>query len=151
MSGQLTKSISHINISGHVQVFRNGELIREGHNLVVQAGLNFVAGRMVGTPTAMSHMASGTGGTSPTLSDTELDTESHRVALDSHVALNNSVTYVATFTGQNVATETIQEFGILNAASVGTMLCRFLCPGFDWKVSDTLVVSWSIDIGGENA
>lgn len=92
-------------------------------NLVVTTGKTFIAARMVGTPTAMSHMAIGSGTTDPAVGDTALQTELGRVALTSSASSGAVVTYVASF-GAGTGTGAVTEAGILNASSGGTLLCR---------------------------
>ena len=64
---------------------------REATNLVVSAGLDFIASRMKdATATAMSHMAIGTGSTAAASGNTTLGTESARQALTSTCLLYTS-------------------------------------------------------------
>ena len=70
---------------------------QEVKNLVVTAGLGFIASRMAGTSAAvMSHMAIGTGSTAAAANNTTLGTESARVALTSTTVTAAAVAYVAT-------------------------------------------------------
>lgn len=119
---------------------------RNFHNLVVTAGRDFVASRLVGTAsTVMSHMAVGSNSTAPALIDTALGAELGRVALSSSVAVTNVVTYTATFpTG--TGTGAITEAGIFNAASGGTMLCRTVFAVVNKAANDTLSVTWTVTI-----
>ena len=77
----------------------DGKLKQEQNvkNLVVTTGKGYIAGRMVGTPTAMSHMAIGSGTADPAVGDTTLGTELGRVSLTSGAASGAVVTYVASF------------------------------------------------------
>ena len=71
---------------------------REVKNLVVQAGLDFIASRMKDTTAdVMSHMGIGTGSSAAASSDTTLGTEAARQALTSTTVNNNAVSYVASF------------------------------------------------------
>jgi hypothetical protein len=141
-AGQLTT----IKVTGWVKISKNGKVIYEAENLVVNAGLALIASRLTNAGTAPTKMALGDGTDAPVAADTTLVNELHRVALTSLVS-NNGVTYSATFTGQNVGSENPAEFGIFNANSGGTMLCRFTCPAFIWAISETLTVDWTINIG----
>jgi hypothetical protein len=118
---------------------------RDVHNLVVTAGKNFVASRMVGTAqNAMSYMAVGTNGTAAAVGDTTLGTElSGRVALTSGTATNNVVTYTATF-GAGVSTGSLQEAGLFNAATNGTMLARVTFGVVNKGAGDALTITWTV-------
>jgi hypothetical protein len=115
-------------------------------NLVVTAGKNFIASRMVGTAAAvMSHMAIGTGTGTPGASDTTLGTQTGRVSLSSSTASANSVTYTATFpagTGDGAITEA----GVFNASSGGTMLCRTTFPVVNKQAGDTIAITWVVTV-----
>lgn len=119
---------------------------REVDNLVVQAGLNFIASRMKdATADVMSHMSVGTTSTTPTLSDTALGSEvsGSRVALTNTVVSGSNVTYTATF-NPGVGTGALVEAGIFNAASSGTMLCRTTFAVINKNAADTLTISWTV-------
>lgn len=124
---------------------------REERNLVVDAGLAYIASRMKdATATAMSHMAIGTSSTAAADAQTTLVTETARVALTSTTIVtttvtNDSVQYVATF-GAGTGTGAITEAGILNAASVGTLLCRTVFSVVNKGASDTLTITWKVTI-----
>lgn len=114
-------------------------------NMVVTVGKNHIAGRMVGTPTVMSHMAIGTNATAVIAGDTALGTEVGRVSLTSSTAVLADITYIATF-GPGVGTGALTEAGILNAGSAGTMLCRTTFGVFTKSADDTLTVTWKVTI-----
>src|SRR5512140_1587460 len=117
----------------------------DSNNLVVTAGKNFVASRMVGTSSAvMSHMAVGTNGTAAAAGDTALGTElSGRVALTSGTASNNVVTYTATFPA-GTATGALVEAGIFNAGAAGTMLARVTFSVVNKGAGDALTITWTV-------
>lgn len=119
---------------------------REIPNLVVTVGKNFIASRMVGTASAiMSHMAVGSSSTAPAAGDTTLGTELGRVTLTSGTATTNVATYVATF-GTGVGTGGIQEAGIFNAASAGTMLCHTTFAVVNKGANDTMTITWTVTV-----
>ena len=69
---------------GKLSIAINNKVVQEINNLVVTTGKNYVASRIKdATSNAMSHMAIGTGSTSPAAGDTTLGTETARVALTS--------------------------------------------------------------------
>ena len=119
---------------------------REATNLVVSAGLDFIASRMKdATATAMSHMAIGTGSTAAASGNTTLGTESARQALTSTTVNNNAVSYVASFAA-GTGTGAITEAGILNASSGGTLLCRTVFSVVNKGASDSMTITWTITI-----
>lgn len=115
-------------------------------NLVVDIGKSYIASRMIGiSPTVMTNIALGSNSTSPTGGDATLGTELGRVVMTSSTSLNNVVTYTATF-GAGIATGGIQEAGIFNATSAGTMLCRTTFPVVNKGSADSIAISWSVTI-----
>lgn len=120
---------------------------REIDNLVVDAGLDFIASRMAGTSSdVMSHMALGSGTTAAAAGDTDLGSIlGSRELLDSVTVTDNTVVYVASFEAGD-ATGAVTEAGIFNAASAGTMLCRTVFSVVNKAADDTLSVTWTITI-----
>lgn len=114
-------------------------------NLVVTVGKTFIAARMVGTPTAMSHMAIGSGTVDPAVGDTTLGTELARVALTSSTSALAVVTYVASF-AQGVGTGAVTEAGIFNASSAGTMLCRTKFAVVNKGATDSMSITWTVTV-----
>ena len=114
-------------------------------NLVVTTGKTFIAARMVGTPTAMSHMAIGSGTTDPAVGDTALQTELGRVSLTSSASAGAVVTYIASF-GAGTGTGAVTEAGILNASSGGTLLCRTEFAVVNKGADDSMSVTWTITV-----
>jgi len=115
-------------------------------NLVVTAGLGFIASRMAGTSAdVMSHMAIGTGSTAAAAGNTTLGTESARVALTSTTVTGPAIAYVASFPAGTPASLTaITEAGIFNASSAGTMLCRTVFSVVNKDVNDTMSITWTV-------
>lgn len=133
----------------HVTVTNeHGEVVEQrAANLVVTTGKNFTASRMVGVASnVMSHMALGSNNTAAAVGDTALGTELGRVALASSTATTNVVTYTATF-GTGVATGGVQEAGIFNASSAGTMLCRVVFAVVNKGANDTIAITWTVTVG----
>lgn len=118
----------------------------EVKNLVVNAGLAYIASRMKDTTlAAMSHMAIGSGSTAAAGGNTGLGTELGRVALTSTTVTDNAISYVATF-GAGVGTGAVTEAGIFNADSSGTMLCRTVFSVVNKEVGDTMSITWVVTI-----
>jgi hypothetical protein len=139
-----------IKVTGQVCVTvtdKNGHVKdrREIKNLVVTTGKTFIAARMVGTPTAMSHMALGSDNTAAAVGDTALGTELGRVALASATSSDAVVTYTASFPA-GTATGAVVEAGILNADTSGTMLCRTVFAVVNKGADDAMSVTWAITV-----
>ena len=119
---------------------------QEVKNLVVTAGLGFIASRMAGTSAAvMSHMAIGTNSTAAAAGNTALGVESARVALGSTTATAAQVVYVATFPAGTPATlAAITEAGLFNASPAGTMLCRTVFQPVNKDTGDTMSITWTV-------
>ena len=132
-----------------ISVFdRNGNLkeAKKVPNLVVTVGKNYIASRMVGTAsTVMSHMAIGTGTTTPAVGDTALATQAGIVAVSAFTASTNTVTATATFAA-GTGTGAITEAGIFNAASAGTLLCRTTFPVVNKAAGDSIAITWVITV-----
>ncbi len=140
----------NLKITGAVSIQVTGKdgtvkATREVKNLVVTTGKTFIAARMVGTPTEMSHLALGASNTAAANGDTALGSELGRVALGSDTSTGAVVTYSATFPA-GTATGAVVEAGILNASSAGTMLCRTVFPVVNKGADDAMSVTWAITI-----
>ena len=119
-------------------------------NLVVNAGLAYIASRMTGTAKAvMSHMALGSGTTAAAAGQTDLvSILGSREALDTITIAgsnNEKVVYVASFEAGD-ATGAVTEAGIFNAASSGDMLCRTKFNVVNKAADDTMSVTWTITL-----
>lgn len=115
------------------------------HNLVVDDGLELIANLLVGTGSYPGYMAIGSDGTTPAASDTALGSELARVAFTSATTTANVVTWVGTY-GAGVGTGTVQEAGIFNASTGGTMLARAIHGAFAKGASDTLTITWTLTL-----
>lgn len=118
---------------------------RKIHNLVVTTGRNFIASRMTDTTTTMSHMAIGSGTTSPAAGNTGLEAELGRVSLTSATTTGVVTTYVANFTA-GTGTGAITEAGIFNDASGGIMLCRSTFAVVNKGADDGMSITWQITV-----
>ena len=120
---------------------------REETNLVVNAGLNFICDRMEGTSqNAMSHMGVGSSSAAPTAGDTDLGSLiGSRESIDSAAVSANTIQYSCTFEAGD-GTGGIQEAGIFNAASGGTMLCRTTFDVVNKQADDTMTITWTITL-----
>lgn len=123
---------------------------RELKNLVVNAGLAYIASRMTGTAKdVMSHMGLGSGSTAAAAADTDLGSLlGSREALDSTTISGTNdekVVYVSSFEAGD-ATGAVTEAGIFNAASGGDMLCRTVFSVVNKAADDTMSVTWTITL-----
>ncbi len=140
-----------LTLKGNVKIEildQNGQVkdTREIHNLVVTAGKEFIASRMVGaTAAVMSHMAIGSGNTAAAAGQTALAAELGRVALASSAASGVVVTHAATFP-PGTGTGAVVEAGIFNAASAGTMQCRTVFAVVNKGADDAMAITWTITV-----
>jgi hypothetical protein len=120
----------------------------ERKNLVVSVGKTNIAARMAGNTVAvMSHMAVGTGNTAAVVGDTTLGSELARVALtvQGGTPSSNTVTYSASFPA-GTGTGALEEAGVFNNSSTGTMLCRTVFPVINKQAADSITITWVISI-----
>jgi hypothetical protein len=145
-TNELIKATGRLNI----QIIGPDGKVKEEQNvdnLVVTAGLGFIASRMRDASAAvMSHMAVGSGTGAAAAGNTTLGTELGRVALTSTTVTNNQVAFVATF-GAGVGTGAVTEAGLFNAGSNGTMLCRTVFSVVNKEAADTMAITWTVTIG----
>jgi hypothetical protein len=139
-----------LKITGAVEITlfdKNGDVkdTRSIKNLVVTAGKEFIAARMVGTPAVMSHMAIGEDDTAAAVGDTALGDEAGRVALASATSSGAVVTYTATF-GAGTGTGAIVEAGIFNDGTTGTMLCHSVFPVVNKGADDGMSITWTVTV-----
>ena len=135
-----------LNLTGHLVISVNDEVVQDIPNLVVTAGKGYVASRMKdATTTAMSHMAIGTGSTAAAAGDTALGSESARVAMAGTAVSGAVVTYTATFPA-GTGTAAITEAILVNAASSGTILARTVFPVINKSASDSCSISWAVTV-----
>lgn len=121
---------------------------REIDNLVVTAGLSFIASRMKDTTdAAMTHMAVGTTNTAAALGQTALIAEvaASRTALTSTNVTANAIAYACTF-GAGVGTGALVEAGIFNADPAGTMLARTVFSVINKGAADSLTITWTVTV-----
>ena len=118
---------------------------REIKNLVVATGKTFIAGRMVGTPTTMSHMAVGSSSTAAATGDTALGASLGRVALTSSASSGAVVTYIASFPA-GTGTGAVVEAGVFNDPTAGTMLCRTVFAVVNKGADDAMSITWAITV-----
>jgi hypothetical protein len=147
---QINENVKPTGLVTIVQTNAAGQIVKEFQvpNLVVTAGKSHIAAKIAATtnsPAAMTHMAIGTGTSTPGASDTALGTQTGRVSLSGSVVSTNTITYTATFpagTGDGAITEA----GVFNASSGGTMLCRTTFPVVNKASGDTIAITWVVTV-----
>jgi hypothetical protein len=149
---KMAKVNSSASLKGDVAIVlkdKNGKIkeTRNMKNLVVTAGLTFIASRMAGTSSSvMSHMAIGSGTTAASAGQTDLvSILGSREALDSTTPSANTIVYVSSFEAGE-GTGAVTEAGIFNASSSGTMLCRTVFSVVNKAADDTMSITWTITL-----
>lgn len=117
------------------------------NNLVVQAGRDFIADRIISSSNfdPMTHMAVGEDTTAVALSDTALGSELYRQGFDSATRSNSVITFITTYAPGD-ATGAITEAGIFNSTTGGTMLCRTQFAVVNKSAADTMIITWTVTI-----
>ena len=130
---------------------RKGKVIGKGggQNLVVDAGLDYMALLFVTSPGAarISHCALGSSTAVVLPANTALAAEiaSSRTADTTSVASGKESIF--TFDVTAGATWNVKEFGLFNDGTTGTMIARFLTQIFTMVNGDTLAVTWTLRFG----
>lgn len=142
----------------HIVVRDENGVVKEERNidnLIVSVGKAFIASRMIGTSSSvMSHMEIGQSSTAAAAGQTALQSAfgtPARVSLSGSTqttvtVTNDSVLYTATFPS-GTGTGSVQEAGIFNASSSGTMLCRTVFSAINKGASDSMTINWTVTIG----
>jgi hypothetical protein len=141
----MTKVKDGMNVTGSLKFFKNGELVREEKNLVVNTGLNVIANRLVGvSKNPISHMAIGTGTTAANSADIGLEIpKASRVVASSITAVAGVVTVVTTFAGSTHA-GIITEAGLFNSLTAGEIISRVVFAPYVLGSSDALTITWTL-------
>lgn len=124
-------------------------------NLVTNAGFGGVASRTngAGAEAAFTYIAIGTGAVAAAVTDTTLGAEittlggQRAAATASRTTTgttNDTATLVNTFTFTGAFAVT--ESGVLNAASLGVLLCRQVFSAINVASGDSLQIIWNVDI-----
>lgn len=126
--------------------------IEKTDNLIVDAGLAAIIERLDSSPSTgqPTHMAVGTDGTTEDASDTALGTEIDRNALTSNTASGAVLTMVGDWAAGD-GTGALQEAGIFNDPSAGTMYARVTFPTINKGASDTLQITWTFTLAADGA
>lgn len=141
------QKIDNLPISGLVKFYKNGKLVQESKNLIVNMGKNWVVKRIKGLSSNIGFIGVGLDATEPTIQDTSLIDEIFRspiIAANNNI-LNNAITYTTTLL-PGIGTGSIQEVGLFVDSSGGDMIAR-INMNFVKNDLDTLRITWTITIG----
>lgn len=125
------------------------------HNLVTNAGKAGVASRINGADAeaAFTYIAMGTGATAAAAGNTTLQTELAASGLSRANATASRVTTTVTndtaqlvYTFSVTGTAAVTESGVLNAASVGTLLARQVFSAINVVNGDSLQITWKFAV-----
>lgn len=138
-----------VSAKGFVTIEKNGEIIYEGKNVIVDTGFSMLAKACAADTTGIAaYMAMGSSGAATTGGMTALQgTEHDRQALSSITASGANVIYSATLGAGVSGTQTVRELGIFSDTTAGTMLCRFITSSFTMTSADSIAVTWTIQFG----
>ena len=137
-----------ISIKGALKITKNGEVVREIDNLVVDTGKTLVASRIgSNTDNFVNYMGLGTGSTAAAAGDTALVAEVGRSAAVSSTSISNplDVVFTATFSA-GVASGSITEAGLFNVASGGTLVARTAFAVVNKGPDDIITITWTVTI-----
>lgn len=124
-------------------------------NLITTAGKAGVASRINGSggEAVFTYIAVGTGATAANVADTTLQTE---LAVSGLSRANATASRTTTDTTNDTArlqntftvsgTAAVTESGVLNAASVGTLLARQVFSAINVVNGDSLQITWDVDV-----
>ena len=142
-----------ITLRGHVlvEVFgEDGNLkdSREIDNLITTVGRNSIVDQLLASPTLgkPTHMEVGTSGTAAAVGDTTITGGFGRVALTSKNRATNVLTMVANWAA-GASTGALQEAGVWDALTSGTLWSRATFTTINKGASDTLQITWTWTIG----
>jgi len=136
-----------IKVKGALSISKNGVVVQEINNLVVDAGKALIASRLQGGGSAVTYMGVGTGATAAAAANTALVTELDRNALTvSGGTLDGTkVTFAATWAAGD-GTGALTEAGLFTANAGGTMLARTVFAVVNKGAADVITITWDITI-----
>ncbi len=136
---------------GHVFVYKNGVLVHDQKNLIVDAGLTFsIRGLLVADQGRMTHLGIGSGTNDTAAQDTALQTQLARAAFKiPPVGSNGDKTFdFSSEFGKGIGTGTINEAGIFSAATAGVMFSRVrLATPVSKGPDDVVEIAWKLTVG----
>ncbi len=130
-----------IGAHGHLVITKNGKKVFEGTNRITTQGLAWLADRIEGTASAISHMAIGTGWTVEDPSLTSLEAQSdprETVTVSTGV---DYIRFISTFTGR---TGEMDEAGLFTGLTGASMMSRLQIGPVTVVSGDSLMYTWTI-------
>lgn len=154
--------VFHLEGKVRMVVTRNGEIVKDTgfqENQITSASFPVIAGLLgnTGSQVAFTYLAVGSGTTAENASLTALTTEitNHglaRVAANvsrvTSIVTNDTLQLSTTWTASGGSSDTVQEIGIFNASSGGTMLGRKLTGAIVVPSGDTLTATYQVQVVG---
>ena len=144
-------------LRGHVKITvknANGEVVKviEKDNLIVNAGKNLLRDFLKGDAVSgLSRLALGTGTTTPTDNDVQLENETYRQAF-SDIAVENGLLRLTTFITSTATSGDFTEFGLFgngadDTANSGTLFSRVVySTPVSKSTAESLTVQWDITL-----
>jgi len=131
-------------LKGIVIVRVNGKIWSRQENLVVLNGIYDILDLLVGAGSIPSHIAVGTGTTSPQSTDTALENEVYRVALTDSYRSGSQAVFSAFIDSASANGYTLSEVGLF---ADGLLIARALIsPAITKDSSKTVTVDWVISL-----
>lgn len=151
---------NNLGIHGHLKVWRDGELIVDQGNMLVNAGIDVIVDALVaaGNINAFKYIGFGTGTGATAATTITLGTEvsggtyARLTATQGEGATGRVYRLSGTWTNNSAGSVDVTEYGIFNAATEGTLLSRVstgdaVNPGSNTiGVGGTLDVQWDITL-----
>ena len=117
---------------------------------ITTVGLNTIRS-LIGSPqpTIPTHIAIGSGTTAFNVSDTSIEKENDRNALTSYdMSIAKIGTYVSDFSSTEISGLNISEFGLINAASAGSLFNRETMTPITFEGDRELQIQISLRVSG---
>ena len=149
----MPKLAEQIALTGNVVITVNdvatGKMIArmKRKNLVVLAGRNLVRDLLNGPTQYVTHLAVGTSATAISSTQTALVAEVFRDQITQRITSDGQLRLKYYLSSTSANGNTLQEAGLFNAASAGTMFARVATVAIAKTASITITYDWSINIG----
>jgi len=142
----------HLRLKGYLRIIvgeGKNQRVYEYNNLIVDAGANLIRDFLKGdSVSGLTHLALGTGTTSPSTNDVGLENETYRKAF-TDVAVENRLLRIAVFFTSSEYAGDISELGLFgNGATdtlgTGTMYSRTTIATITKSNTEPLTVEWTL-------